>query len=243
MRLKEPIALVGPITAAREIEACARRGAIVGVTGQQSESMAELPSALDDLPLRPDLSLIWPDHPAPDALLRLRPLFIEVDVRFTLPDRAWLDEVWRSHAMRVVLTGVAIDHDDDPAWVSGLIEDAEAKLGPVDLVALSILPDLKQPLQWLTAEAGAYEEDVTLHDLKALVAQRAMVLDLHGPPHQLVQMRRLLPQSAGVLLRVGAPSDDGRWPAARSASDALRALDALIEAGLHGHPKAGDRNG
>ena len=162
-------------------------------------------------------NVVWTPGLTEERLLSLAPLQLYVDARFEMPSRSVVGRLRALHDTRLMLGGLAIEHDEDPGWLCARISDIEARWVRPDSIALSVLPELKAPVPWLLEESGRYHEDFTLSDLVDLTERYRTMLDIHETaPGRLRRFLGLVPAAEGLVLHEGVPRFDGYWPALRT---------------------------
>lgn len=203
-----------------------RSGCDIFVPVGAGRRRASGPGALAD-------GVVWSPDASAEELESCAPKQIYVDARLDRPPASVIRYLKHRHGTRVVLGGLALEHDDDPDWLLARLHDIEAEWARPDALALSVLPELKDPVAWLFDEAGRYEDDLTLADLARITDTHQTMLDIHvAEPDEWSRFMTMLPNARGLVLHHGPPGTDGRWPAQRTAEQVTALLEGFLRSGV-----------
>lgn len=144
-----------------------------------------------------------------ECLSRLEPDWVALDLRHGDSER--LLPLLRSAEVDLVLFGAALDYDEDPAWITERLQSLVSEWSPTAIV-LTLLPGLKNPVEWLRSEAGSHAEDVQSSDVDQLLARFPIFLDMELAPADVVWARERFAAARGFAFLAGEARDDGGCP-------------------------------
>lgn len=152
----------------------------------------------------------------------LEPQFVAIDIRQPEADR--LRDLASSSGSKIILLGLWLDHDEDPAWTQARID--ELNDWQPHAVVVTFLASLKQPVEWLREQAGSDEEDVVAEDIQKLLDANPILLNMELSEPDVAWVSQTFSAAKGTFLFLGEPHDDGGSPlfCDRAVAEALLAL-------------------
>jgi hypothetical protein len=136
--------------------------------------------------------------------------FVDFDVRLP-PERKVLDFA-RSKGLEIVASGLDVQHDHDPNWLRGRLEDASKEFEP-DLFVVTLISVLVDAYGWFTEHAGADPDDLTQEQLNTVLSMYPVLLNVRLNEHSPQVFRELFPAARGSYTYIGKPRTDGGIPA------------------------------
>lgn len=136
--------------------------------------------------------------------------FVEFDIR--LPPERQVIEFARSRGLELLAGGLEVEHDQDPEWLAGHLEDATKRFQP-DLFVVTLVPSWRDPYGWFTKEAGEHSEDLTQAQVNAVLTRYPVVVNMALGDHSPQVLRDLFPGARGSYTYIGRPRDNCGTPA------------------------------
>ena len=158
-----------------------------------------------------------------DCLAQLNPEYVALDMRKS-EARRLLPLVRRTRA-DLILFGIALDYDEDPAWIADRLQALMLEWSP-KTIALTLLPGLKSPIDWLRSAAGRHEEDVSIADIEELLARFPISINMELTEADVAWASGRFAKAQGFALFAGESLADGGCPVLEDAESLVRLVEA-----------------